>query len=393
VVIPFAALAPTPEELLSEGVWKSVFQPRPVSVVVECQFLPPSVYDRTGTQHAFAKFRPAMQGIPGSGLERSACGGRLKLKLSYRPKKPLIASVFESPYVKNKCQPLFSIWGAHTDGSEANWWCDLNPKDIEFNKLRLTNAIQPPRLLKLIWCSPLLCAAALASWYVLCSLGIAAAPIYLFLAVSLNGVLEWRARRAHFESGTACLVYTEEVTENEIMPLHELLMQMTDILFTIQTAVGTMAGAVEGFGFLVSGGDLLLSTIFYLATGVLCLLLSLVFALIPVQTIIFWIGALALVGGHIAYPWIPSVTQLVKDDLEAKRAVCFGLTAQEDTKKRFETEDGLGPESFLKRIPDNLEMWHRYIADRIQLRRPLEYLEGSHQHKRLPKPTKQQKSD
>lgn len=225
-----------------------------------------------------------------------------------------------------------------------------------------------------------MCVAALTCWYIVCSLGVWSAPLALFFAVALNGSMAYSARQEAWDQGEQCLVFTDEVTENKVMGQIEQLLQVQDLFFTLQTALNAAASVIEGVGYIISGGDIMLSTVFYVAVGALSLALSGIFLLLSLQSVVYWVGALVFIGGHIAYPWVPSVTQIAADDLEAKRAIAFGLYADESADKQkqvFEgkhSQDAISPENIAKRIPNDFEIWHRYIAEKVQMQRPLEVL-------------------
>merc|ERR1740130_1542859 len=96
--------------------------------------------DRHGHSFIGAKLKPAVPGIPGSGIRKDDMQGTLSLTLEVSS-MPLSERLFYPPTTSCLISlPRFSK--PESDGA-TNWWHNLNPKDIKANQTRAAAWISP----------------------------------------------------------------------------------------------------------------------------------------------------------------------------------------------------------------------------------------------------------
>lgn len=291
-------------------------------------------------------------------MQRSALVGSLRLRVRVRM-PPIAARLLRAPSIPcADSRPLFT----KPDGDEAVWWRDLNDKDIKANEDRLLAMLTPPVLLVVIWTNTIAAVLAMISWFYVSRAGAWALPPAAFVFMALNGAIVARQRRRAWDAQTAYRVFEDDVGRRELLRTGESLLHLQNTLFDIQMGVGRLASALEVVSFAVSWADVFVSLYFYCVAAALACVLAAFFYVVPMGVLFCISGWLVIGSGYFCYARTRSLMDLHQEQMERKRETGFGL--KEETKDQDRTKSRF---AFWQRLPNDLEMSHRYIAARVQL--------------------------
>jgi len=353
------------------------------SADLRCRFFPVGLDKRGRSLHA-AKLRPAIHGIPGSGIKKNSVKGNLTISVRVTS-EPLMSRMFYPPQVP--CwDSLPRFTRPHKDEANLTWWQDLNPKDVKANQIRIFSMLTPPMLLVVVWTDRRAACAAQLMWLLLCRAGAWAIPLFGFVVVVMNGVLVHRHRQQSWKSGNAYEIFEDEVGKSELLAPHEMVLQLQWLIFNLQRLCGTVASVLEAISNAASGADMFVSSVLFVAGALLAVCASIFLWVVPVQIWIYCSGVAFLAGGMRIYPKSKSALDLFREAEQSDRQNMFGLLGDESEEQTKESNSppcanspaSASPElkegieqfgefasAFLQRIPNELEVAHRYIASHI----------------------------
>ena len=272
---------------------------------------------------------------------------------------PIASRLLRAPSIPcADSRPLFT----KPSGDEAVWWRDLNDKDIKANEDRLLAMLTPPVLLVAFWTDVRAAVLAALAWYGVFRAGFWAVPLAAFVFMALNGTVVARQRARAWDAKTAYRVFEDDVGRRELLRTGESLLHLQNTLFDIQLGIGRLASALEVLSFAVSWADVFVSLYFYCVAAVLACASAAFLYFMPVDVLFCGSGWLLIGSGYVFYSRTRSLMDLHLEQMEKKRETGFGL--KQDTKEPERNDSRL---AFWQRLPNDLEMSHRYIASRVQL--------------------------
>merc|ERR1719506_69067 len=200
------------------------------------------------------------------------------------------------------------------------------------------------------------------SWFYVSRAGAWALPPAAFVFMALNGAIVARQRRRAWDAQTAYRVFEDDVGRRELLRTGESLLHLQNTLFDIQMGVGRLASALEVLSFAVSWADVFVSLYFYCVAAILACASAAFLYFMPVDVLFCGSGWLLIGSGYVFYSRTRSLMDIHQEKMDKKRETGFGL--KEEVKEQERNDTRL---AFWQRLPNDLEMSHRYIASRVQL--------------------------
>ncbi|KAK3243411.1 hypothetical protein CYMTET_46933 [Cymbomonas tetramitiformis] len=260
-----------------------------------------------------------------------------------KPKKPIgylqieseltLSSSVVQAYLRNA--PFYDAVDDELESDAENKEGDkFDPRILKRNISRLKYAVGGPPLL-LYLCGFPQCGLLLPLHFYLCfAAGLWQLPLFFFGFVSVNSFLSYQGLK--FDH---LVIWEQDVGPEELKGMSKKFGMLMQTMGGIMKLTSIIANFFEQFANVWNFADVRVTTLALGGLGAFCLALSLILAIFPLRFIIFILGC-----GAIAAITMKGLKPVNAENSKAAPEVPPPVS------------------NFFKRVPNNLEMAHRYIA-------------------------------